>query len=147
MPRSAHKPPERLKRQRLLDAMIELRAQAVYLGVSIERLCSHAGLSTPSFYEQFESKEDYLVAAYRACAERIFDQSGGFNPDCSAGTHRPRLTARGRAERPGRWADAPHRRGCRRASDTRRAHTNAVRIRAPLGRASITATVVFFLRR
>ncbi len=54
--------------------MIELSAQVGYQGVSIVQLASHAGVSTATFYEQFEDKEDCLLTAYRSVAERVFGQ-------------------------------------------------------------------------
>jgi AcrR family transcriptional regulator len=60
------------QRERLIDAMIELCAQGGYHKVSITELCSFAGVSPVTFNEQFQSKEDCLVAAHRHCCERIF---------------------------------------------------------------------------
>jgi AcrR family transcriptional regulator len=65
---------KRSQRERLLEAMVELCAQRGYHEVSITELCSYAGVSSVSFYEQFRSKEDCFLAAYRQCAERIFGQ-------------------------------------------------------------------------
>jgi AcrR family transcriptional regulator len=59
------------QRERLIDAMIELAAQRGYQSLSITELCSFAGVSPATFCEQFESKEDCLLAAYRHCCERI----------------------------------------------------------------------------
>ncbi len=66
--------PKRTQRERLLDAMIELSARAGYQAVSIAQLSSHAKVSSATFYEQFEGKEDCFVAAYRDVAERVLDQ-------------------------------------------------------------------------
>jgi AcrR family transcriptional regulator len=63
--------PKRSQRERLVDAMIELSAHAGYQRVSIAQVSSHAGVSSATFYEQFEDKEDCLLAAYRAVAERV----------------------------------------------------------------------------
>jgi AcrR family transcriptional regulator len=60
------------QRWRLTEAMIELSAKAGYQGVSITELCSSAGVSPVTFYQQFADKEEVLVAAYRSCAERAF---------------------------------------------------------------------------
>jgi AcrR family transcriptional regulator len=81
--------PKRTQRERLLDAMVELCAQAGYQGVSIEQLCARAGVSPATFYEQFDSKEACLLAAYRAIAERIFGQIGAAagNGDWSEAAH------------------------------------------------------------
>ena len=63
---------KRGQRERLIDAMVELSIRGGYHEVSITELCAYAGVSSESFYEQFQSKEDCFLAAYRACAERIF---------------------------------------------------------------------------
>jgi AcrR family transcriptional regulator len=63
---------KRSQRQRLLDAMIERSAQRGYAAVTVAELCSHAGVSPVTFYEQFQSKEGCFLAAYLACGERIF---------------------------------------------------------------------------
>jgi AcrR family transcriptional regulator len=52
--------------------MVELSTQGGYHEVSITELCSHAGVSSESFYEQFQGKEECFLAAYLACAERVF---------------------------------------------------------------------------
>jgi AcrR family transcriptional regulator len=62
------------QRERLLDAIVELSAKDGYQGVSIAQVSSHARVSSATFYELFEGKEDCLLAAYRAIAERIFDR-------------------------------------------------------------------------
>jgi AcrR family transcriptional regulator len=60
------------QRWRLIQAAIELSAEAGYQEVSIARLCAGAGVSQQTFYEQFADKEEVLVAAYRASAEGVF---------------------------------------------------------------------------
>src|ERR1700730_3415980 len=59
------------QRSRLVAAMVELSAEAGYQRVSIAELCSAAGVSPVSFYEQVADKEALLVAAYRACSEDL----------------------------------------------------------------------------
>ncbi len=61
----------RSQRERLVEAMIELAALDGFQRVSVAHLSSHAGVSSATFYEQFESKEDCLLAAYRAAAGRL----------------------------------------------------------------------------
>jgi AcrR family transcriptional regulator len=63
-----YKPPQR---ERLIDAMIELSGKGGYQQVSIAQLCSRAGVSSTTFYEQFADKEDCFLHAYRASAQRI----------------------------------------------------------------------------
>jgi AcrR family transcriptional regulator len=62
------------QRWRLIEAMIELSARAGHQGIGIAELCSSAGVSPVTFYQQFADKEEVLVAAYRSCAERTFGQ-------------------------------------------------------------------------
>jgi AcrR family transcriptional regulator len=65
---------KRSQRQRLIDAMIELAALRGYQGVPITELCSYAGVSPVTFYEQFRSKEECFRAAYVSCAEQLFER-------------------------------------------------------------------------
>ena len=60
--------------------MIELAAKAGYQAVSIAQVSSHAGVSSATFYEQFEDKEDCLLAAYDAARERVLPRSGDCPP-------------------------------------------------------------------
>jgi AcrR family transcriptional regulator len=62
---------KRSQRERLIDAMVELCTHGGYHEVSITECCSHAGVSSESFYEQFQGKEECFLAAYEACGERI----------------------------------------------------------------------------
>lgn len=64
-------PAKGTQEERLIDAMIELCAQTGYLGVSVAELSAQAGVSSKTFYELFEDKEDCLLAAYRAAAARL----------------------------------------------------------------------------
>lgn len=59
------------QRERLVEAMIELAAREGYQRVSVARVSSYAGVSSATFYKQFEGKEDCLLASYRAAAERL----------------------------------------------------------------------------
>ncbi len=74
------------QRERLMNAMIELSAKAGYQAVSIAQVSSHAGVSSATFYEQFEDKEDCLLAAYDVARERVLREAA--------------------RECPARWADA-----------------------------------------
>jgi AcrR family transcriptional regulator len=65
---------KRTQRERLLDAMVELSSSAGYQSVSIAQVSSRAGVSSATFYEQFDGKEDCLVAAYLGVAERVLVQ-------------------------------------------------------------------------
>jgi AcrR family transcriptional regulator len=59
------------QRERLVNAMIELSAKGGYQAVSIAQISSRAGVSSQTFYEQFEDKEDCLMAAYQAARDRV----------------------------------------------------------------------------
>jgi AcrR family transcriptional regulator len=72
VPRERPPKPKRSQRERLVDAMIELSAQTGFQSVSVAQVTARAGVSTATFYEQFEDKEDCLLAAYRTVAERVF---------------------------------------------------------------------------
>jgi AcrR family transcriptional regulator len=65
---------KRTQRERLLEAMVELSSSVGYQAVSIAQVSSRAGVSSATFYEQFEGKEDCLVAAYQEVAERVLGQ-------------------------------------------------------------------------
>ncbi|MGP0100935.1 MAG: TetR/AcrR family transcriptional regulator [Solirubrobacteraceae bacterium] len=66
--------PKPTQRERLLEAMVELSASAGYQAASIAQLSSRAGVSSATFYEQFEGKEDCFVTAYRTVTERVLEQ-------------------------------------------------------------------------
>lgn len=73
------------QRERLMRAMTELSARDGYGEVSISRVCSEAGVSHATFYEQFSDKDDCFAAAYLDAAERIL---GGMR-DTSRTVERP----------------------------------------------------------
>ncbi|HEV2980366.1 MAG TPA: TetR/AcrR family transcriptional regulator [Solirubrobacteraceae bacterium] len=52
--------------------MIELSATRGYHAVTVTELCSYAGVSPATYYDQFSGKDDCFLAAYRACAEGVF---------------------------------------------------------------------------
>jgi AcrR family transcriptional regulator len=54
--------------------MIELSAEGGYQAVSVAQVSSRARVSSATFYELFEGKEDCFVAAYRLVAERVLGQ-------------------------------------------------------------------------
>ncbi len=59
------------RRQRFLDAATRLFAERGYLACSLADVCAAAGLSKRQFYEEFETREDVLIAAY----DRIQDDA------------------------------------------------------------------------
>lgn len=82
------------RRQRFLDAAIRIFAERGYANCSLADVCAAAGLSKRQFYEEFETREDVLVAAYdhiqdeagAAIAAALADQDPAADP-ASAVTH------------------------------------------------------------
>jgi len=74
------------RRRRLLDAALELFAAQGYAATSIERVCSTAGVTTRTLYEEFASREGLLAAlfdetsalAIRAVEAALADAPAGF---------------------------------------------------------------------
>lgn len=60
------------RRERLLRAGLELFGTEGYAASSIEKLCTHAGVSTRNFYEEFASREDLLTALHDRIIEQAF---------------------------------------------------------------------------
>ncbi|NMO04335.1 TetR/AcrR family transcriptional regulator [Gordonia sp. TBRC 11910] len=54
------------RRQRFLDAGLEVFGTVGYAKASISALCAQAGLSRRQFYEEFASREDLLIEVYDA---------------------------------------------------------------------------------
>jgi AcrR family transcriptional regulator len=52
------------RRERLMSSGLELFGTEGYAAVSIERLCSTAGVSTRNFYEEFAGREALLLALH-----------------------------------------------------------------------------------
>jgi AcrR family transcriptional regulator len=66
--------PKPSQRDRLVNAMIELSAESGFQSLSIAQLSSHAGVSSATFYEQFDGKEDCVLAAYRAAVRELLGE-------------------------------------------------------------------------
>jgi AcrR family transcriptional regulator len=58
------------QRERLIDAIVELAGQSGYQTLSIAQISARAGVSSATFYEQFEDREACLLAAYKDLTER-----------------------------------------------------------------------------
>ena len=70
-------PPELVKavqRERLLAAMIDAVTELGYNALTVQNVLSRAGISRPTFYEQFEDKEDCFLAAFDGAATRMSDR-------------------------------------------------------------------------
>jgi AcrR family transcriptional regulator len=53
------------RREKLLDAAVDIFGTSGYRSASIDRVCAGAGLTKRYFYESFDSSEDLLKAVYR----------------------------------------------------------------------------------
>jgi AcrR family transcriptional regulator len=60
-----------VQRERLLAAMIEAVTETGYNTLTVQNVLTRAGISRPTFYEQFEDKEDCFLAAFAASAARM----------------------------------------------------------------------------
>ncbi|HEY5815565.1 MAG TPA: TetR/AcrR family transcriptional regulator [Solirubrobacterales bacterium] len=60
-----------VQRERLLAAMIKTVTEIGYNALTVQNILTRAGISRPTFYEQFEDKEDCFLAAFDAAAGRM----------------------------------------------------------------------------
>jgi AcrR family transcriptional regulator len=60
-----------IQRERLLAAMIGTVTEIGYNTLTVQNVLTRAGISRPTFYEQFEDKEDCFLAAFDAAATRM----------------------------------------------------------------------------
>ena len=60
-----------IQRERLLAAMLETVNEQGYRALTVQDVLSRAGVSRPTFYEQFEDKEDCFLAAFDRSAKRL----------------------------------------------------------------------------
>lgn len=63
-----------IQRERLLAAMIEVVTEIGYNALTVQNVLTRAGISRPTFYEQFEDKEACFLAALDATAGRMRDR-------------------------------------------------------------------------
>ncbi len=66
-----------IQRERLLAAMIKTVTEIGYNTLTVQNVLTRAGISRPTFYEQFEDKEDCFLAAFDNSAARIRDRIAG----------------------------------------------------------------------
>lgn len=67
-------PPDLVKavqRERLLAAMLETVNELGYRALTVQDVLRRAGVSRPTFYEQFVDKEDCFLAAFDASVQRL----------------------------------------------------------------------------
>jgi len=70
-------PPDLIKaiqRARLLAAMTDAVTKSGYNALTVQHVLTRAGISRPTFYEQFEDKEDCFLAAFDAAAAQLRSQ-------------------------------------------------------------------------
>lgn len=60
-----------VQRERLLAAMIGAVTETGYSTLTVQNVLTRAGISRPTFYEQFEDKENCFLAAFDASAARM----------------------------------------------------------------------------
>jgi len=63
-----------VQRERVLVAMLRSAAQLGYCDLAVRDVVQRAGVSRPTFYENFDNKEDCFLAALDAVAERLRKQ-------------------------------------------------------------------------
>ena len=60
-----------VQRERLLAAMIAGVTETGYSALTVQDVLGRAGISRPTFYEQFDDKEDCFLAAFDATVEQL----------------------------------------------------------------------------
>jgi AcrR family transcriptional regulator len=60
-----------VQRERLLAAMLRAAAERGYGKATVQDVIERAGVSRPTFYEQFENKEDCFLTAFDTTATRL----------------------------------------------------------------------------
>ena len=56
--------------QRLMESALELFGTVGYLPTTVEKLCSHAKVSTRHFYEHFKDREAILIAVFSSVLQQ-----------------------------------------------------------------------------
>jgi AcrR family transcriptional regulator len=70
-------PPDLVKaiqRERILAALLETVNELGYRALTVQDVLTRAGVSRPTFYEQFEDKEDCFLAAFDISAEQLLER-------------------------------------------------------------------------
>jgi AcrR family transcriptional regulator len=67
-------PPKPSQRERLLSGMVTAANRDGYAGASVSRVIAEAGVSRPTFYEQFEDRETCFLAATQSIQERLLHE-------------------------------------------------------------------------
>ncbi len=94
-------PPElvgRNQRERLIAAMAEACAEKGYGETSVAEVAKRAGVSTASFYRQFEGRQECMLASFEQLFERLLEALEGACESGDAPAARARAGARLAAE-------------------------------------------------
>ncbi|HEY0473886.1 MAG TPA: TetR/AcrR family transcriptional regulator [Kribbella sp.] len=81
------------RRERLLDAALELFGTDGYPATSVERLCAQAKVSTRHFYHEFRNKEAVLLAVHAQVIELAVRSTGDALERTAPAPVRERITA------------------------------------------------------
>jgi AcrR family transcriptional regulator len=81
------------RRERLLDAALELFGTDGYPATSVERLCTQAKVSTRHFYHEFQNKEAVLLAVHAQVIELAVRGTGEALAATADAPVRERITA------------------------------------------------------
>lgn len=63
------------QRQRLIRAMARLAAEKGYTNLSVPTISGAAGVSNQTFYQEFSSKQEVLLAAFEELSDRLLNQA------------------------------------------------------------------------
>jgi AcrR family transcriptional regulator len=81
------------RRERLLDAALELFGTDGYPATSVERLCAQAKVSTRHFYHEFQNKEAVLLAVHAQVIELAVRSTGEALAETADAPVRERIAA------------------------------------------------------
>jgi AcrR family transcriptional regulator len=82
-----------IQRERLLAAMFRSVNEVGYRALTVQNVLSRAGISRPTFYQQFEDKEDCFLCAFDTAAEQIAERVEAAAAGAAEGSWRDRLRA------------------------------------------------------
>lgn len=68
---------ERNQRERLIAAMAEVSAERGYVEVSVAEVAKHAGVSTATFYRQFQDKRECMLVSFEELFGRLLEALEG----------------------------------------------------------------------
>jgi AcrR family transcriptional regulator len=72
--RGSRTPQPELQRARLIASMTALSRERDWHGLSVDRICEHAGMSRRTFYEHFADAEDCFASAIEDALERLWGE-------------------------------------------------------------------------